>query len=47
MDKTYWVCELPAEVQEAIRENMEEMGFSGEDIDRAMNSKLNDIEEVW
>lgn len=41
-----YIYHLPHEVQEAIRESLEETGISGEDLETALSSKLYDIEET-
>lgn len=39
-----YVCQLPQEKQNQIREQLIQIGIIGNDLDLAMNSKLKDIE---
>ena len=39
-----YVCQLPQEKQNQIREQLIQIGIIGEDLDLAMDSKLKDIE---
>lgn len=44
---TAYICTLPpAEKQEAIRKALENAGFSFEDIELAMNSRVCDVEVI-
>lgn len=43
---TAYICTLPAEKQEAIRKALENAGFSSEDIELAMNSRVCDVEVI-
>lgn len=45
MDTTY-ICTLPAEKQDAIRKALENAGFSSEDIEMAINSRVCDVEVI-
>lgn len=42
-----YVCQLSESVQSAIREILIEQGVDAESIERAMASKVTDIEEVF
>ena len=40
-----YIYHLPHEIQEAIRESLEETGLSGEDLETTLSGKLYEIEE--
>ena len=45
-----WISQLPKEVQESIKEGLESLGITDDDLDLAMDSKLTDIDylaEEW
>lgn len=39
-----YICQLPQEKQNQIREQLIQIGIIGDDLDLAMDSKLKDIE---
>jgi hypothetical protein len=41
-----YVCQLPEAQQAQIRSQLVEMGIEGEDLQNAMDSKLDDLREV-
>lgn len=41
-----YIYHLPYEVQEAIREGLEDIGISEEDLETTLSGKLYDIEET-
>lgn len=45
MNNTAFICTLPVEEQNRIRETLENVGVSAEDIELAMNSRVCDVEQ--
>ena len=41
-----YVCELDKENQNKIKRELEKFGIHGDDLHRAMNSKIVDLEEI-
>ncbi|MBQ4122370.1 hypothetical protein IJD44_01405 [bacterium] len=41
-----YVCELDRENQNRIKRELENFGIHGDDLHRAMNSKIIDLEEI-
>ena len=41
-----YVCELDRENQNRIKRELEKFGIYGDDLHRAMNSKIVDLEEI-
>lgn len=46
MNKTKYIFQLPVQKQKEILSLLEMMGISQEDIDRALNSRLCDLEDT-
>ncbi len=46
MSKTIFICQLPEETQDAIRNQLVKAGFDSIDIEIAMNSRICDLEDT-
>lgn len=44
--KTTYIAQLPAEAQNGIKRELEELGLNEEDINNAMDSRLCDLEDT-
>jgi hypothetical protein len=40
-----YVCQLSEELQLSIRQQLQDMGIEGEDLQNAMDSRLSDLED--